>query len=71
MRAYGSKTERERQANVASILGRGLWFTYRLMDGSVDRAFAMTEPGAFRVMNAEHPGQLCTLVDVSGEAVAS
>lgn len=64
MRTYGSKTERERQENVARLLGKGLLFTYRCADAELFSAIAMTESGAFRVLNAERPGMTAELMTI-------
>jgi len=70
VRTWGSKTERERQANVARLIGKGVRYTYRCDDGELFSAVAMTEPGAFRVLNAERPGMRAELVSTEPEANA-
>lgn len=69
MRTYSGKTERERQKNVAELLGKGLWYTYVCEDGQEFSAYAMTEPGALRVLNEERPGMRATLVSVEPEYI--
>lgn len=57
-------TEREQQEALVWFAlrsgKRGFRYFYRLADGRTFQAVAMTESGAFRVLNAEHPGTTAT-----------